>query len=234
MATLLVIPIETWPDMLARLETLGRGAGQGAVNLGIALAVMILGWAVATLAAAVVRALLGALRFNAMIRKMLGPRAVARHEPVALGTWAVYWLVLASAALLAFETLGFNLATSVGERLEEVMPRVVTSAVLFAVGSLIALIAGATTQRILESADIRAARFQGQLVTAVLTGFAALLALEQLGFAAQFVMALGVVATATAGLGLALAFGLGCRDLARDFLVEYLRSLDDDTPKRPS
>jgi hypothetical protein len=34
-------------------------------------------------------------------------------------------------------------------------------------------------------------------------------------------------------LGLALAFGLGCRDLARDFVVEYLRSLDRDEPPRP-
>ena len=53
------------------------------------------------------------------------------------------------------------------------------------------------------------------------------------GFAAQFVMALGVVAVATAGLGLALAFGLGCRELARDFLVEYLRALEDSEPRPP-
>jgi len=168
------------------------------------------------------------------MRRLLGSRAVARHEPVAVGTWAAYWLVVAAAALLALEALGFRLASSVAQRLGEVLPRIVTSAVLFAVGAFIALLAGAITRRFLESGDIRAARFQGQLVTTVLTGFAALLALEQLGLAAQFVMALGVVAVAAAGLGLALAFGLGCRDLARDFLVEYLRSLDDDTPKRPS
>ena len=60
-----------------------------------------------------------------------------------------------------------------------------------------------------------------------------LVALDQLGFAAQFVMALGVVAVATAGLGLALAFGLGCRELARDFLVEYLRALEDSEPRPP-
>ena len=80
---------------------------------------------------------------------------------------------------------------------------------------------------------MRSARLLGQVTTAILTGFAALLALEQLGFAAQFVMAVGVIAAAAAGLGLALAFGLGCRDLARDFVVEYLRSLDDGSPKRP-
>jgi len=34
------------------------------------------------------------------------------------------------------------------------------------------------------------------------------------------------------GLALALAFGLGCRELARDFLIEYLRTLDDDRVPR--
>jgi hypothetical protein len=232
--TLLVIPFETWPETLARLESLGQGAGQAAVNVAVAVVVMFLGWAVATLVAALVRAVLRVVRFNEAMRRLLGSRAVARHEPVAVGTWAAYWLVVAAAAMLALEALGFRLASSVAQRLGEVLPRIVTSAVLFAVGAFIALLAGAITRRFLESGDIRAARFQGQLVTTVLTGFAALLALEQLGLAAQFVMALGVVAVAAAGLGLALAFGLGCRDLARDFLVEYLRSLDDDSPKRPS
>ncbi len=129
--------------------------------------------------------------------------------------------------------LGFNLAASVGDRLNEVVPRIVTSAVLFAVGSLVAMLLGSVTQRFLETAGIRAARLQGQVVSVILIGFAALLALEQLGFAAQFVMALGIVAVAAAGLGLALAFGLGCRELTRDFVVEYLRSLDEERPKRP-
>ncbi len=234
MAILMMLPAETWPEFLARLEGLGRGAGQGAINAAIALAVLFAGWLVATVVAALLRGVLRLLRFNEAMRRLFGERAVKRHEPVAIATWAAFWLVMASAALLAFETLGFALATSVAERLAEVVPRVVTSAVLFAIGALVALVAGAVTQRILESADIRAARFQGQLVSAVLTGFAVLVALEQLGFAAQFVMAIGVVAVAAAGLALALAFGLGCRDLARDFLVEYLRSLEDDSPKRPS
>ena len=73
----------------------------------------------------------------------------------------------------------------------------------------------------------------GQVVTVVLSGCAILMALEQLGFAAQFVMAVGVCAVAALALGAGLAFGLGCRDLARDFVVEYLRSMDRDASPRP-
>lgn len=233
MWTMLVLQADAWTTLLARLEVLARGAGQGAVAFVAALVVLLAGWGLGAVSARIVRGLLRALRFDEGVRRLLGLRDTVRHEPTAVAVWAVYWLVIAGAATLALETLGFSLATSVADRLGEVVPRIVAAAVIFTVGALVALLAGGVTRRFLESAEIRAARFQGQVVAAVLTGFSALLALEQLGFAAQFVMAVGVVAVAAAGLGSALAFGLGCRDLARDFLVEYVRSLDDEQAKPP-
>jgi hypothetical protein len=233
MLNLMLIGTEPWSSLLSRLDDLGRASGQGALNVLVAIVVLLAGWAVAALVSRLVRVALRATRFEDGIRRVLGPRSTARYEPAGVAAWLVYWLVIAAAAMLAFEVLGYSLATSVAVRLGEVVPRILTSAVLFAVGSLIALLIGSVVRRFLDSADIRAARFQGQVVSAVLTGFAVLLALEQLGFAAQFVMAVGIAAVAATGLGLALAFGLGCRDLARDFLVEYLRSLEDEGPKRP-
>jgi len=233
MWTLVVLQMEPWSDVVARLDELGRGAERGALSLLFAIAVMALGWAVAVLASRLVGALLRRLRFDEGVRGLFGERVAVRHEPVRTASWLIYWLVIAFAALLALEMLGVNLAASVGARLNEVVPRIVTSAVLFAVGSLVAMLLGSVTRRFLETAGIHAARLHGQVVSVILTGFAALLALDQLGFAAQFVMALGIVAVAAAGLGLALAFGLGCRELARDFVVEYLRSLDEERPKRP-
>jgi hypothetical protein len=233
MCTLIVLQVQTPTDLLARLAVLGRGAEAGALSIGLAAALMLVGWGLAVLVSRLVRSVLRILRVDQAVRGLRGPRAAARHEPAAVAGWAAYWLIMAVAALLALETLGFDLATPVAQRLGDVVPRILASAVLFAIGSVVALFAGRVTRRFLASADIRLARLQGQIVSAVLTGFAALMALDQLGFAAQFVMAIGVVAVAAAGLGLALAFGLGCRDFARDFVVEYLRSLDEDRPQRP-
>ncbi len=233
MSRMMLIGSEPWSSLLTRLEELARASGQGATNVIAAVVVMLLGWGIAAIVSRVVRSLLRAARFDDGVRRVLGPRSTSRHEPAGVAAWIAYWTVMAGTALMALEVLGYSLAGSVASRLGEVLPRIVTSAVLFAVGSLIALLIGNIVRRFLESADIRAARLQGQVISAVLTGFAALLALEQLGFAAQFVMGVGIVAVAATGLGLALAFGLGCRELARDFLVEYLRSLEDDGPKRP-
>jgi hypothetical protein len=229
----MVVLLQPWSELLARLGSLGAETGEAALNVLVSLVVLLAGWGLAALSSRVTRDVLRALRFDAGVDRVIGHREAARHEPAGVVAWFVYWLVMAGAAMLAFEIMGFSLAPLVAERLGEVVPRVVTSAVLFALGSLLALLVGAITRRFLESADIRSARLQGQVVTAVLTGFAVLVALEQLGFAAQFVMAIGIAAIATAGLGLALAFGLGCRELARDFLVEYLRSLDTDDRRKP-
>jgi hypothetical protein len=233
LSNLILIQAEPWTSLVNRLTDLANGAGQSALYVAVAGIVLLLGWAVAALLSRLVRVALRLLRFDAGVRRVLGTRATLRHDPIGVAAWAVYWAVMAGAVLLALETLGFSLGASVAERLSDVVPRIVTAALLFAIGSLLAGVVGGVTRRFLNSAGVRSAKLQGQIVTAVLTGFAALLALEQLGFAAQFIMALGVVAVATAGLGLALAFGLGCRDLARDFLVEYLRSLEDEGPKRP-
>lgn len=223
----------TAPGLTERLAEFGRVLGEGAVNVLIAAAVVLAGWALAALAERLLRGALRALRFNDGLRWLVGARAVARHEPAVVAARTAYWIVLGCAALLALEALGFSLATSVGTRLGDVLQRIVTASILLAAGTVVALLVGGVTRRVLESADVRSARLLGQVTTAILTGFAALLALEQLGFAAQFVMAIGIIAAAAAGLGLALAFGLGCRDLARDFVVEYLRSLDDEGPGRP-
>jgi hypothetical protein len=122
----------------------------------------------------------------------------------------------------------------VGDRLVDTLPRVVTATIMLAAGLVLAWILGGVTHRLFEGAGLKGSRIRGQVVTAVLSGFAVLLALEQLGFAAQFVMALGITAVAAVGIAVGLAFGLGCRDLARDFVVEYLRSLDDDKGQRPA
>ena len=233
MLSQVILQADAWSNALGRLGELGRDAEHAALDVGLALLVMALGWGTATLLSRMVRAILRRVRFDQGVGRVIGAQPTAGHEPAHLAAWAVYWLVMSGAAALALDALGLRAGSSVVERLSIVAPAILTSAMLFAFGSLIAMLVGAITRRLLHSANIRAAHFQGQVVTAVLTGFAALLALEQLGFAAQFVIDLGIVAASAAALALALAFGLGCRDLARDFVVEYLRSVDDEKNSRP-
>ncbi|TMQ67895.1 MAG: hypothetical protein E6K78_03190 [Candidatus Eisenbacteria bacterium] len=229
-----ILQFQPWDDLLTRVRDLGSGAGSAVLNFLLALVVTLVGWSIARITAALVRVVLRAARFNEGVRGLFGT-TVLRHEPAGLASWAVYWAIFGVALMLAVDTLGFNLSGSVGERLGEVLPRIIAAAVLLAVGVLLAMLLGGLARRFFETAGLRGGRLRGQIVTAVLSAFAVLLALEQLGFAAQFIMVIGMIGLAAVGLALGLAFGLGCRDLARDFVVEYLRSLDEGGgPTRPS
>jgi hypothetical protein len=233
MLTMVVLQSQAWDNLMARLDALLGGAAQGLLSFLLAILVVAIGWGVATLASAAARILLRAVRFNDGVRSLVGGGPM-RHEPAAMAAWGVYWLIMVAALMFAIDTMGFTLSISVTDRLAEVLPRIIASAVLLAVGVLVAMLVGAVTRRFFDTAGLRGGQLRGQIVTIVLSGFAVLVSLEQLGFAAQFVMAIGLVALSAVGIALGLAFGLGCRDLARDFIVEYLRSLDEQGPQRPA
>jgi hypothetical protein len=235
MLVLVVLRFLTWDEVVERLREMLAGAGEGTLTLLLAILVALLAWGIARIVAGLARIVLRAARFNDGMRRLFGESvAPPRHEPAALVSWGLYWIVIVTGVILAIDTLGFDLSGSVGARLRDVLPRVIAAMVLLAFGGLLAMLLGAVTRRFFDSAGIKGGRLRGQVVAVVLTAFAMLLALEQLGLAAQFIMAMGLAAVAGVALALGLAFGLGCRDLARDFVVEYLRSLDEEGPKRPA
>jgi hypothetical protein len=130
---------------------------------------------------------------------------------------------------VALRLLGLDLVPSISARLQDVVPRVLTSALVLVAGVPISIGASRLVSSILPPTGTGPSRFRYQAITATLIGVVILLALDQLGLAAQLVMAIGVAMVGAAGLAVALAFGLGCRDLARDLIVEYLRASDTES-----
>ncbi len=230
--TLIVLQITSLSELGARVSTTLSGAGLLALDALIALAIVLLGWGIARGVAVVLRSALRAFRFNDGIHGLLGDTPL-RYEPAALAAWGTQWTLVMLTVMLAADVLGFDLSRSVSDRLGELLPRVTAATIVLVTGIAVAMALGFATRRLFESAGFSGAILRGRVVTGTLSAFAVLLALEQLGVAAQLIVALGVTAVAAAGLGLALAFGLGCRDLVRDFVVEMLRSIDDDSPRQP-
>jgi hypothetical protein len=214
-------------EMISHLASLLDRFQIGAIDFLLAIAVALVGWLLSLILARLAFWILRALRFDDAMERMLGHRAMVGHEPARVASWALFWIGIGITILLALDVLGFDVASPLTDLMRDVVPRVVAAAILFALGWLVAQIMGGLTRRFFETAGFRRARLRGQVVSLVLTIFAVLVALEQLGFAAQFVMGTGLVVFGGLALALGLAFGLGCRELARDFVVEYLRSLEE-------
>lgn len=223
------VPIETgaFQGLLDRLQGMWLVTREGALAFVAAAVVMLAGWLLAVLLDRLTRLVLGAVGFNRPGRPFLSD-AFGGHEPAVIAGMAVRWIVLAIAAILAVDVLGFDLSGALAFRLSEVIPRVLAATLLLVGGSVAAILLGALTRRFFASAGVKGARLRGQIVSGIFTFFAVVVALEQLGFAAQFVLAIGLIVAGTAGLAVALAFGLGCRELARDFVIEYFKNMGDD------
>ncbi|HEV2106142.1 MAG TPA: hypothetical protein VGU27_10475 [Candidatus Eisenbacteria bacterium] len=217
--------------LMTRVQAMLTGAGDTLAATGLAIVVVAVGALLARLLGWAVTALLGALRFDAAIRSLARAESL-RPSPTALLGWAVRWTILLFSILLAGDLLGFELTSAVSARLGDLLPRVTVAAIVLVAGLLLSLAFAWTARRLFQTAGI-AGEAPSRVVAGVLGTFSVLIAVEQLGLAAQVVTWIAVTIVGSVGLAFALAFGLGCRELARDFLVELLRSLHDDAPPRP-
>lgn len=223
------------PLDLARERALRALSGLGEIGIQalIALFVLGIGWLVGRILSTLLRWLLRRAEFDrSWIRLAHGGHEPAGPTPSDSAGTLAHWAVLFLAAVVAGDALGFDLSGSLGASLRDVLPRILLATMELVIGIGLAMLLGGLTRRVFAGAGARGARWRGQAVTALLSGFTVLVALEQLGLAAQAILLFGVTILAAVGLALALAVGIGCRDLARDFVVEYLRSLDETPPRR--
>jgi hypothetical protein len=223
------------PDLALQLQDTVISVVGGIILVLVAGLIAFVGWLLATFIGRAAQFLLAHMGVDASSER-LAPGQIRRPElyPSRLVGYALFWTMFLSAIIVALRVVGLDLAPSIAQRLQDVVPRVLTSAVVLILGIPLALAGSRVVNALLAPSGLRPNRIRSQAVAALLIGFVVLVALEQLGLAAQLVMAIGITVVAAAGLALALAFGIGCRDLARDLIVEYLRASDEGThPRRP-
>ena len=223
------------PDLALQLHDTVVSVVGGVILVLVAGAIAFLGWLVAMLVGRAAQFVLAHTGVDASAQK-LAPGETRRLElyPSRIVGYALFWTIFLSACIIALRVVGLDLAPSIAARLQDVVPRVLTSAVVLILGIPLALAASRIVNALLAPSGVRPNRIRTQAISALLIAFVVLVALEQLGLAAQLVVAIGITVVAAAGLALALAFGLGCRDLARDLIVEYLRASEEGPhPRQP-
>ncbi len=219
------------PDFGEQLQATLTSVSEGLILFLISASVFLLGWILATVLSRLVQTLFSLIGVDASYAKLRSAGGLAPElSPSRFAGYIMFWAILLAAVLVSLRVVGMDLAPSITARLQDVVPRVLTSALVLLLGIPIAMAAGRIIGTLLATTGVRLGRLRSQMLVSVLIVFMVLLALEQLGLAAQLVMAVGIAAVGAVGLALALSFGLGCRDLARDLVVEYLRATDSETP----
>lgn len=216
------------PELAAQLQQTLISVARGVALLAAAVLIAALGWFVSVLLGRAVQFVIGVLGIDRSTARMATGRPTRPEIPPSkLVGYAVLWISFLASCIVALRVVGLDLAPSIAARLQDVVPRVVTAALVLVLGIPLALAASRVLGALLAPAGVRPSRFRSQAVVVLLIGFTLLIALEQLGLAAALIVSIAVTAVAATGLALALAFGMGCRDLARDLIIEYLRASDE-------
>ena len=149
-------------------------------------------------------------------------KADIRQSPAELVAIMAQWAVGLAVLLTAASVLGL---TPVSELLNHVVlyvPKVIAAVVALILGLFVANVLAGSVRTAAANAGLAETDVLAALTRYAVVVFTVAVTLEELGIAPELVRWAFVIVLGGACLGLALAFGLGCKDLARDWMVRYL------------
>ena len=223
-------PIETvWePTRVFLLQV-----GQFLPRLLVALVIVILGWLLAkAIRLGVVKAL-RAINFHVLTERAgldnFLRQGGGETDTVDVLGLLVYWLVILSALMIAFNSMDLAYVTELIGRIVLFVPRIILAIVVLALGAYFGRFVGRAVTTYCRNEGIADASLLGRVATYAVIVFVMLIALDQLGVGdiirQSFLIVLGAVA-----LAVALAFGLGGQKRAAELLERLSRRQEDLDP----
>jgi hypothetical protein len=224
-----IFNFEAWRQVIVTSVTeLGRTLAGFLPSLVGMLVILGVGWCIAKLVEAVSRRVLDRVGLDRTSERLgvadtLRDAGIVR-SPSQLIARLLFWLLMLTFLLSAFETLGLTAVTATIDRVIAYLPNVIAASLIVIVGLLIARFAGNLVSSGAAAANVTYARGLGSAARGVLIVMIAILATEQLGIATQVLVTAVTAAVAAFAAGLALAFALGSREVVRAILAgHYLR-----------
>ena len=197
----------------------------------LAILIVIVGWLLAkALRFAVVKAL-RAVNFHVLTQRagldgFLHQGGGETDTTDILG-WLVYWLVILTALMIAFNSIGLSYVTDLVGRVVLFVPRVILAVVILAFGAYFGHFIGRSVTVYCRNVGMADSELLGRFAMYAVVVFVLLIALDQLGLGEiireSFLIILAAVALALA-LAFGLAFGLGGQKRAAEFLERWRRT----------
>ncbi len=140
-----------------------------------------------------------------------------------------YWLVLFFHLLLGVSVLHVETLNQLVADMITWVPLLAVALVIFAAGYFIARFLGTAALIALVNSQYKSASLIAFLIRSILMVFFVAIAAEHLGVGRRIVVATFVILLGGTILALAIAFGLGGREMAKEFLEKKLKSLEEKT-----
>ena len=212
-------------ELTQALQELARGFAHYLPRMAVMLIIAVVGWIVAYLLKVVVRGILRLTKFSKLSESAGATQLLnqaALPSSTELLSRIVFWVAWVGFILLGVSVLGIVGLQEYISRFFLFLPRLFVAMVILFLGSLAASFFSRAALLAAVNANFRSSRLLSVSIRVIISIFALSMMFEVLGVGEQTMMiAFGTVFGAVM-LGLAIAFGLGGKDLAREFLEKRL------------
>jgi len=195
-------------------------------SLVAAILIVAVGWLLAKLARVLVFRFLLVIRLD-MASERAGiddvlVKADIRQSPAELVAIMAQWLVGLAVLLAAASVLRLSPVSELLNHVVLYVPKVIAAVVALLLGLFVANVLAGGVRTAAANAGLAETDVLAAMTRYAVVAFTVAVTLEELGIAPELVRWAFVIVLGSVCLGLALAFGLGCKDLARDWMVRYL------------
>lgn len=212
-------------ELTQALQELARGFAHYLPRLIVMLIIAFAGWVIAYLLKVLVRSILSLTKFsklseNAGATQLLNQ--VALPSSTELLSRFTFWVAWVGFILLGVSVLGIVGLQEYISRFFLFLPRLLVALVILFLGLLAASFFSRAALLAAVNANFRSSRLLSILIRIIISIFALSMVFEVLGVAEETILIAFATAFGAIMLGLAIAFGIGGKDLAREFLEKKL------------
>ena len=219
------IEVSNWGDAIFLALTNALNSFLAAIPLIVgALVIIVIGWIIAGILARIVTGLLrraGADRLFAEHGGDVYGEQSRKIQPSVVGGELVKWLVRIIFLVAAANVLGL---TQVSLLLNEVLlwiPNLIVAAIILLVAPILARFVRGAIEVGAGQMGFTNARLLGRIAEVAIVAFAVIIAINQIGIAANLVDILFIGVVAALALAFGLAFGLGGREVAAQLTQDW-------------
>ena len=196
-----------------------------------ALLTFFLGWLIALALKFFVPKIFSAVKFDTLsdktgISSFLKKGNVEYSPSKLLGIFA-YWIVMIYVLMDTVARLDSGAAKSLSNWLQSALPTLLAAIIMVVIGVMVVSFLANFTETIARNAAARNPRAIKKIIKYVGYVLLAIMTIEQLGLGQTIVSTIVIMILGAIALGAAIAIGLGCKDMARRYVEDLIRSMQE-------
>jgi len=196
-----------------------------------ALIVFIIGWIVAKFVKLIVTRLFKFLQVDKLsedagLKAMLEKGNITKDVSELIGI-AVYWITMLVVIFIAVNFAGIEIPSAVVNGLLAFIPKFILGLLIFLFSIFLGNFFSGIVRTSAGNIGIQKASVLGKLTQVAIVVFGTVIALQQIGIAAEFIGNVFIIILGAVAFGLALAFALGAKDIIKEYIEEFLKKKDN-------